>query len=78
MQQKSREMYLKMATFTQYEENVLKMVENNFNNLPIVKTKLKFERRKILRKEKGENGKRTYYLFGVKIFSFYKKQKGKK
>ena len=78
MQQKSREIYLKMATFKQYEENVLKMVEDNFNNLPIVKTKLKFEKRKFLQKEKGENGERTYYLWGVKIFSYHKKMKGDK
>ena len=78
MQQKSREMYLKMATFAQYEENVFKMVEDNVNNLPIVNTKLKCERRKILCKKKGENGKRTYYFLGIKIFSYRKKMKGNK
>lgn len=75
MQGKSREIYLKTGTITQYEENVLKMIKDNQNNLPVVKTKLKLERRRILRKEKGENGQRTYYLFGIKILSYTKKGK---
>ncbi len=75
MQQKSREVYLKEATIEQYCENILKMLSDNKNNMPIVKTELKFERW-IFNKEKSENGQRTYYLFGIKIFSYHKKQKG--
>jgi mannosyltransferase len=73
MQKNSRQMYLKEATIEQYHENILKMVEDNVNNLPIVNTKLKFERRKILCKKKSANGKRTYYFLGIKIFSYRKK-----
>ena len=77
MQEKSREMYLKLGTAEVERKNVLQMLADNVGNMSVVKTKLKLEKAPLFQKIRKVNGRRHIYFCGIKIFSYKRLKKVK-
>lgn len=74
MKKQSRKMYLEYGTTDRERADVLKMLDDNKNALPVVKNKPLDKRKfKIFHKERFSNGRRDIYFCGIKIFSYQRK-----
>lgn len=72
MKKASREIYCELGTIEIQEKHIKKMLEENWNNTPIINNQLKFEKYCFIRKVKGFNNKRTIYFMNKKIFEYKK------
>ncbi|SKA62340.1 Glycosyl-transferase family 4 [Succinivibrio dextrinosolvens DSM 3072] len=69
MKKAMRENYLSCATIDIFQQNLLKMVNDNIDNLPVVSNPLYLERFKIFQQIRTSSGFRDYYFCEKKFFS---------